>query len=561
MIGVIANPSDRAVVAEFFELFKTPWEFYRRDRKYKVVLCDGVGNVDDLASNVAVIYAGGKLPDDPPDSIGTAYQCNKNRSLAYKGMRIPIYGRSVTFREKGSRDLVDAESQEPAAYLDLSSGRVLARIGYDLFCEVRTLLTVGQPASNAAIPTLDLHIALLRDLIIASGTSLVEIPPVPGGYRFIACLTHDVDQPSIRQHKFDHTMFGFLYRATFRSLVNLLRGRANCRQLLKNWAAALRLPFVHLGLARDFWREFDRYPELEAGYHSSFFIIPFKDDPGRRGGRRAPKRRASRYGARDIVGSLQTLMSAGCEIGLHGIDAWCDGSKGREELKEIRRITGTQPIGVRLHWLYYDDQSPITLEEAGADYDSTIGYNETVGYRAGTSQAYKPFEATRLLELPLHIMDTALFYPVYLNLSVREAKKRVSDIIENAVQFGGAVTVNWHDRSIAPERCWDDFYVNVVDELRSTGAWFATAAEAVAWFRKRRATRFDNVNCESDFSYVNATADIVANLPPLHLQIHNPRELHQSCTLGSNATAPTGEIGLEPTMDTCVTPSVLQDHQ
>ena len=535
MIGVIANPSDRAVVCEFFELFKTPWEFYRRDRKYEVVLCDGGGNVDDLASNVVVTYAGAKLPHDAPDSVGAVYQRNNTQPLAYKGIQIPIYGRSVTFREKGSRLLVDAESQESAAYLDLSSGRARARIGYDLFCEVRTLLTVGQPASNAAIPTLDLHIALLRDLLIASGASLVEIPPVPAGYRFIACLTHDVDHPSIRQHKFDHTMFGFLYRAVVRSPVNLLRGRATWRQLLTNWTAVLRLPFVHLGLARDFWGEFDRYPELEAGCHSSFFIIPFKDDPGQRGGRRAPKRRASRYGARDIVGSLQTLMSAGCEIGLHGIDAWCDSSKGREELKEIRRITGTQPIGVRLHWLYYDEQSPVTLEEAGADYDSTIGYNETVGYRAGTSQAYKPFEATCLLELPLHIMDTALFYPAYLNLSVREARKRVSEIIENAVRFGGAVTVNWHDRSIAPERCWDDFYINVVEELRSRGAWFATAAEAVAWFRKRRATRFDKVNYESDFSNVNATADIVANLPQLHLQIHNTRKLLEACTPGSGA--------------------------
>ena len=44
-------------------------------------------------------------------------------------------------------------------------------------------------------------------------------------------------------------------------------------------------------------------------------------------------------------------------------------------------------------------------------YDSTIGYNETVGYRAGTTQPYRPLAASRLLELPLHVMDTALFYP------------------------------------------------------------------------------------------------------------------------------------------------------
>jgi hypothetical protein len=33
MIGIIANPTEHSVVREFFELFKTPWEFYRSDRK------------------------------------------------------------------------------------------------------------------------------------------------------------------------------------------------------------------------------------------------------------------------------------------------------------------------------------------------------------------------------------------------------------------------------------------------------------------------------------------------------------------------------------------------
>ena len=72
-----------------------------------------------------------------------------------------------------------------------------------------------------------------------------------------------------------------------------------------------------------------------------------------------------------------------------------------------------------MHWLYYDQQSPVALEQAEAVYDSTIGYKETVGYRAGTTQVYKPLQVTRLLELPMHVMDTALFYPAYLGFSPR----------------------------------------------------------------------------------------------------------------------------------------------
>ena len=88
----------------------------------------------------------------------------------------------------------------------------------------------------------------------------------------------------------------------------------------------------------------------------------------------------------------------------------------------------------------------------GAAYDSTVGYNETVGYRAGTTQVFKPLQASRLLELPQHVMDTALFYRAHLGLSQREASTYLSRIVDNAEQFGGCLTINWHDRSMAPER-------------------------------------------------------------------------------------------------------------
>ena len=38
MIGVIAKPEQRAIVEEFFELFKTPWEFCHPGRFYEVVI-------------------------------------------------------------------------------------------------------------------------------------------------------------------------------------------------------------------------------------------------------------------------------------------------------------------------------------------------------------------------------------------------------------------------------------------------------------------------------------------------------------------------------------------
>ena len=51
----------------------------------------------------------------------------------------------------------------------------------------------------------------------------------------------------------------------------------------KNWVAAIKLPFVYIGLAKDFWRDFDdRYLESEKGLPSTFFVIPRKNYPGKR---------------------------------------------------------------------------------------------------------------------------------------------------------------------------------------------------------------------------------------------------------------------------------------
>src|SRR5262249_29209088 len=159
----------------------------------------------------------------------------------------------------------------------------------------------------------------------------------PGGHRLMACLTHDVDHPAIRLHRFDHTMFGFLYRATVGSLIGACRGRTRPAVLQRNLRAAFVLPFVHLGWTRDFWCGFDEYLQIEKGLGSTFFVIPVKDQPGRGVNGGAPRRRAAAYEASDIAGLVKSLAEAGAEVALHGIDAWLDSASGFEERELVSR--------------------------------------------------------------------------------------------------------------------------------------------------------------------------------------------------------------------------------
>lgn len=520
MIGVIADAGKEAVVCEFFELFKTPWEFYRENRRYDVLLCAGDGEFEGR-SNLVVVYAGRKTPFDRGNNLQSYGRRKSARTLSYHGVHIPIYGEIVTFPGIGDGFLKHEDSQELAAYLDRPKSGTVVRVGYDLFDEVRTLLEVGQPPAEAHLPTLEMHIALLRDLITGCGLPLVEIPPVPDGYRFMACLTHDVDHPSVRQHKFDHTAFGFLYRAVFGSVANLLRGRQAVGDLLMNWVAVMKLPLVHLGVLKDFWLDFDRrYAQLDGDCHSTFFVIPFKNRTGKNFHGLAPAFRAAHYGALDLADVIRRLVANGCEIGLHGIDAWLESSMGREELEEIRRVSGTSEMGVRMHWLYYDQRSPAVLESAGAAYDSTVGFNETVGYRAGTTQVYRPLHTHHLLELPMHVMDTALFSPDHLGLSRQQAKILLRQMMDTVVETGGCLTINWHDRSTAPERLWEAPYRDLIEGLKSRGAWFPTAGQAVCWFRKRRSAAFEMDPQYPGLVRAKILGDHGDNLPRLRLRIH-----------------------------------------
>ncbi len=521
MIGVLASDAERPVICEFFELLKTPWEFYRSDSQYDVLVCSNALFCKNSAKLV-LVYGTDQRTFDEQNGIEIRSRFS-NTVLAYRNYRIPIYRECLTFQSGADQLFIHAQTREPVLLEIASAEQTLVRLGFDLFEEVHYLLTCGQPLTHARVPTLERHIAVFRDLIVSHSILLVEIPPIPAGYSFIVCLTHDVDHVGIRNHKCDHTMFGFLYRATIGSLISFCTGRRSAGYLVANWMAALSLPFVHLGLARDFWNQLDRYLEIENGLNSTFFVIPKKGDPGQRANGPAPVRRATRYDAAQIANQIERLVSARREIALHGIDAWCDTNEGRAELATIQGLTGRSEIGVRMHWLFFDENSPVKLEEAGFSYDSTAGYNETPGYRAGTTQAFKPPGVTHLLELPMHIMDTALFYPGHMNLSPHQANAVIDELIDNASSFGGALTINWHDRSIAPERLWGDVYTRLVNDLKQMGAWFPTAAQAVAWFRKRRSAAFENVSCSDQTIQVKLSLkNEDADLPGLRIRAHRP---------------------------------------
>jgi hypothetical protein len=518
LIGVAANPADLQMAAEFFELFKTPWERAVPKKRYQVVL-SADGTFEQLESDLFLVYGSDETGSDRTAGIAVD-RSSGPVTVEWGECTFPIYGALATFDAGAGASTLTSGGRAVDRRQRVGT-RTVWRIGYDLFQEIRHLLTNGQPAAQAATPTLELHIAWLRHLLLQSGVSFVEIPPRPDGYDFTCCLTHDVDFFGIRRHRFDRTLAGFVARASLVTLADLARGRRSLAQAVRNWMALLSLPLVFLKLLPDFWRPFDDYARVEDGSRSTFFLVPFRNRPGTAPDGTLDPTRAVAYEVSEIRDEMRKAATRGSELAVHGLDAWRDAETGRAEMTQLTSITGHNTAGVRMHWLYMASDSPRRLEAAGFDYDSTWGYNDAIGYRAGTSQVFRLAESAGLMELPLSIMDSALFYPRRMNRTTTDARRDCAQVVANARRFGGTVVINWHDRSLAPERLWGDFYQELIEDVGKGGrAWFTTAGEAVDWFRWRRSIRF---TVEANSGTVTVAAPQPRRtIPAGRMRIHRP---------------------------------------
>jgi hypothetical protein len=188
-----------------------------------------------------------------------------------------------------------------------------------------------------------------------------------------------------------------------------------------------------------------------------------------------------------------------------------------------------------MHWLYFDRESPRHLEQAGFRYDSSWGYNDAIGYRAGTTQPFRFPQCDEMMELPLAIMDTAMFYPDRMGLAPADALSSCLRLVSHVKEDGGALVVNWHDRSLAPERLWGRTYHALLDAI-GDGAWFATAAEAVRWFRWRRSVKFGSTG-----DAITVSADVMpSGAPTARLRVYapgNPPEVKDTTLADSGLTA------------------------
>ncbi len=307
-----------------------------------------------------------------------------------------------------------------------------------------------------------------------------QVPRWPNGARFAVALTHDVDDVALRSARGALRLLG--------------RTRRPGDYAMRGGLRALARSFT--GGRPDPYDCFDRWVGEEArrGFKASYYFVP----PDRASSHEydptyAWQDRVLFAGHRITVGGMMHGMARlGCDVGLHGgYLSHKDAAELAREKRSVERAAEHAVTGGRQHFLRFDIRNTWDAQEqAGLRYDSTLGYNEAIGFRAGIAAPFRPWNPTKraahgLIELPLTVMDGTLFRT--LALDPAHAVARVREHLERVEETGGLAVLLWHPNAAAEELFpgWWNCWMATLDWLATRKAWVTSAAAVAEWWRER----------------------------------------------------------------------------
>jgi hypothetical protein len=263
---------------------------------------------------------------------------------------------------------------------------------------------------------------------------LGELPRFRGAIAALArggriWLTHDLDN---------------LAKWRFRSLAGqVLRtpmqlARLRFPPLIRAWS---EIAARGLG-GRDPFDVMDRVFAMEAGRRSAnFFLATPRDHVIHRYDIAKPRYRKA----------LRECLDHGMDVGLHGQVHWIsDPAAIRRESDKLGGLAGRPMRLNRQHYLRWDPAVTFAgLEAAGIQVDSTLGYNDSPGFRTGSAFPFLWFDCaagkpTRLLEVPLILGEFQFFQPQAFDGD--EVRRTLRRYLDAATRQGGVFTVLFHNQ-------------------------------------------------------------------------------------------------------------------
>jgi len=168
------------------------------------------------------------------------------------------------------------------------------------------------------------------------------------------------------------------------------------------------------------------------------------------------------------------LKERGVETGIHpGYNTFQSPDLLMKEVQSLRSALGEERLGGRQHYLRWSPETWLHWEMCGLAYDSTVGFADRVGFRAGTCFPYRPWllnlnREANLLEIPLIVMEKTLME--YMGLNPEESMEEIHRFAARCRVVGGVFTLLWHNSSMSQPK-YSAIYGKVLDRLRPAEAY------------------------------------------------------------------------------------------
>jgi hypothetical protein len=284
----------------------------------------------------------------------------------------------------------------------------------------------------------------------------------------LVCLTHDVDK--LKQKSLLLYLF-WLTKALTGLRLHKLRSVIRRIRLVSTAPVDPRFTLFHL-----------KTLEEGCGFRSTFFLLSLPLTLGTEG---------RRYTLRDegLKKATRDLVKGGWEIGLHTSRKASESERRlKAELRRLQQFLGDShaPCGIRNHYLHASFPETWSIQEnAGFLYDSTLGWNEESGFRAGTARPFQPFDVREgrkktLWELPLVTMDQTL------DGSAPQIADQCLGIAEETFKYNGCFTLLWHTDRVNPLDYpeYTSAYEQILGSLKARGCIGLTARDVIARYAR-----------------------------------------------------------------------------
>lgn len=217
----------------------------------------------------------------------------------------------------------------------------------------------------------------------------------------------------------------------------------------------------------DYWQQI----ETKYGFKSIFYVYSRTSPIGLKKWLLDPSYDVSTN--KKLQKCLKKMQEDGFEVGIHGS---FNSSESLDQLsKEKIKLEEALNFKIkrgRQHWLRYGESITPIIHEKLLETDSTLGWNDIPGFRAGCCSKFRAYshEEKRPLNLwivPQMIMDSHLFdYAVNKHQIVFENGVK---LLESLKEYQNAyVSISWHPRTCSSDYNWHyayEKYLQIIQKL------------------------------------------------------------------------------------------------